>query len=432
MNVLIEASNLGIASAANMTRTGILRASEELLRALNQRGDCSLRLAAVDSYIAQLQLYRYQRSPENVSSEVLSAWSSKAASDAEAMALVDALGEVEEFRPAWASEASNPAAEGQAKRLRAELALIDRLAEPRALGPSFDIFHSLRAPLAPTSRVDAKVRLLNVYDCVPKLFPEWCAPQATVHFDRMLASLDEERDWVVCNSEATRLDFLERKPGCRDRVAVLPLAADRKRFFVEDDAEVLTQTLAKYGLAKPFVLSVSTIEPRKNLCGLIEAFALLQDDARNRDLVLVLTGPEGWRNENLRATLARYEHLSSRIVFTGFVTDRELRALYGAADCVALPSFHEGFGLPALEAMQCGAPVVTSRTSSLPEVVGDAALLVDPEDHPALAEAMRSLLWDPDLRTELRSKALARSQQFSWEHTAAKMIAIYKNALEGC
>lgn len=180
--------------------------------------------------------------------------------------------------------------------------------------------------------------------------------------------------------------------------------------------------LHRQGLVRPYVLAVGNLEPRKNLPGLLRAFARLAPEVPH-DLVLV--GAEGWLTGEIHATLDELR-LGGRVRMTGFVEDADLPAWYGAADLFVYPSLYEGFGLPVLEAMACGAPVVTSNVSSLPEVAGDAALLVDPSDVDSIAEEMRRGLTDAALALDLRRRGQLRAADFTWDRTAEQTVAVYR------
>ncbi|MDP8909562.1 MAG: glycosyltransferase family 4 protein [Chloroflexota bacterium] len=227
---------------------------------------------------------------------------------------------------------------------------------------------------------------------------------------------------VIAISTSTA-DDLRRWLGLPTRrIDVIPLAP------AEDVQPVSGETLAAFrrdnGVTIPYVLCVGTLEPRKNLPRLLHAFAAIADDVPHQ---LILVGPEGWLTGELHATLADLR-LGDRVRLTGFVDDRNLGAWYSGADLFVFPSLYEGFGLPPLEAMRCGAPVVTSNVSSLPEVVGDAAVTVDPQDVQGLATAMREVLTDRGRADELRARGVARAAEFSWARTARETLAVYRDA----
>jgi glycosyltransferase involved in cell wall biosynthesis len=220
---------------------------------------------------------------------------------------------------------------------------------------------------------------------------------------------------LLCISEATKRELLDRFPAARGRAIVTPLAAGPP--FVGARADPAASR--RHGLDRPYVLSAATLEPRKNLSRLIEAFAGLPADARaGRELVLV--GGRGWATEELDATIARH---GTEVRVLGFVPDAELASLYAAADLVAYPSLAEGFGLPVLEAMAAGAPVLTSDRSSLPEVGGDAAVYVDPTDTAAIRRGLEALLRDPGRRDAMREAGPRRAEEFSWDRTARATLS---------
>jgi glycosyltransferase involved in cell wall biosynthesis len=183
----------------------------------------------------------------------------------------------------------------------------------------------------------------------------------------------------------------------------------------------LEKVRSRYGLPERFILHVGTIEPRKNLPTLFQSLKLLS----TREVRLVIAGRKGWSCEEIFAQLARLG-LESQVVFTGFVLDEDLPALYSLAEVFAYPSLYEGFGLPPLEAMACGTPVVSSNSSSLPEVVGDAAILVAPGDVPGWKEAFETLLARPELKASLRESGLRRASRFTWEAAALKTREVYR------
>ena len=230
----------------------------------------------------------------------------------------------------------------------------------------------------------------------------------------------------IADSEATALDLQRLAGVARKRIVVVPLAADNR--FVPTAAP---DTLKRYGIEGPYVLYVGNLEPRKNLITLLKAFTQLNlaaiDAALGAPLKLAIVGVKGWMYQDIFVESQRVG-LTDRIVFTGYVQDADLPALYSGAKLFVYPSIFEGFGLPVLEAMQCGAPVITSNVSSLPEVAGDAALLVSPYDVAELSRLMMRVLTEPNLQAELRGKSLARAQCFSWQKTADMTRQVYQNA----
>jgi glycosyltransferase involved in cell wall biosynthesis len=207
-------------------------------------------------------------------------------------------------------------------------------------------------------------------------------------------------------------------------VMVIPEAANAR--YRQLDPDAVAPALGRYGVEPPYILYVGSLEKRKNLPRLLQAYARLRQDLPGWKLVIV--GARKWKSAPIFDTLSRLG-LEPYVHFTGFVEEDDLPALYNGADLFCFPSLYEGFGLPVLEAMACGTPVVTSSTSSLPEVAGEAALLVDPYDVEAIAAAMRRVLSDPELAQDLRARGLARAAQFTWERTARETIAVYERVL---
>lgn len=242
--------------------------------------------------------------------------------------------------------------------------------------------------------------------------PSHFTARGTSVFTRFLRVIRDEAAMVICPSEATRADCIDA--GIEDaRLRVAPLGTTLRPASAAD----VDRVRAAYALHRPYVLFVGTVEPRKNLPRLLEAFGRLGDV----DAELVLVGPEGWSTD-LPATRARR---------LGFVPQVDLDGLYEGAAVVAYPSLREGFGLPVLDAMAHGAPVVTSATTSTAEVAGDAALLVDPLDVDAITGAIGQLLADPEQAARLGAAARERAATFTWARTAGAVVAAYRDALGG-
>jgi glycosyltransferase involved in cell wall biosynthesis len=187
--------------------------------------------------------------------------------------------------------------------------------------------------------------------------------------------------------------------------------------------ETAHPVLARHGLRRPFLVAVGNLQPRKNLARLVEAYALIRQ--KHRDVQLVIVGPVGFRSSWVQRTIVD-RGLSEFVRLLGYVEAEDLVALYNAATALVYPSVYEGFGLPVVEAMACGRPVIAADTSSLPEVVGSAGLLVDPFDVSAIAAAMERLIADPRLAAELGARGLAQAARFSWRQTASAALRTYE------
>jgi glycosyltransferase involved in cell wall biosynthesis len=229
----------------------------------------------------------------------------------------------------------------------------------------------------------------------------------------------------VTPSEWSKQDALSYYALPEAKIKVI-YEAPAPTFQPVSDPANLARVKQQYHLPQKFILNVGTIEPRKNLSRLLEAFQPLLADWP--DLKLVLIGKKGWLYESFFQRLQALG-LEERVIFPGYVAEADLPAFYQLAEVFVFPSLSEGFGLPPLEAMACGVPVVSSNSSSLPEVVGEAGLLVDPTDTGALHQALRRILADGDLRTELRRRGLVQARKFSWQRAVDELEEIYQSLL---
>jgi glycosyltransferase involved in cell wall biosynthesis len=291
----------------------------------------------------------------------------------------------------------------------------------------FDVFHSPYLPVPDqVKKATTTRRFLTVYDLIPLMRPEYFQFQDDHLLKRVIGSIDPET-WVLSISQATKDDLCSyRKDIDPDRVIVTPLAAS-ELFFPNHDPGEQSRVRRKYGIPDtPYILSLSTLEPRKNIDQTVRCFARLIQQERIQDLNLVLVGTKGWDSEKIFAEIISEPAIRDRIIVTGYADDSDLSAIYSGACAFVYPSFYEGFGLPPLEAMQCGVPVITSNTSSLPEVVGDAGIMVSPSDADGLCHAMLTICRDGSLRQSLSVRAVQRSKLFSWESCLAKTIEAYR------
>jgi len=272
--------------------------------------------------------------------------------------------------------------------------------------------------------------VVSVHDIAYERYPQFFTPGEVARFRALVPLTIRKAAAVLTLSEFSKRDIVRRYNVPPDKITVTYLAAD-PMFRPIHDASRLSAVREKYGTGETFILSVGNLQPRKNLRTLIDAYVRLRRAGVTRHK-LVLVGKKAWLSDDIFAA-ARASGYAGELVFTGYVPGEDLVTLYNAADIFVYPSIFEGFGLPPLEAMACGTPVVCSNTSSFPEVVGDAALMVDPLDVDGLAEAMSRSLRDAALWTRLSARGPRQSTLFSWEHTARITLDRYRRTAEaGC
>ena len=271
--------------------------------------------------------------------------------------------------------------------------------------------------------------IVTIHDCIHLLFPEYLPSRMAPRYARaMMGSAIKRSDLVLTVSEASRRDILDFYPWASpDRVEVVPNAIDEA--ILEDPGEEeMERVRERYQIRGRFVLYAGNIKPHKNLERLIAAFGRLKERPGHEDVKLLIIGDEINKYAGLRRSVEA-AGVRQDVRFFGFVPLRTLSALYRLASAFAFPSLYEGFGLPPLEAMACGTPVVTSRLSSLPEVVGDAALLVDPYSVDEIADALERVLGDDALRADLVARGRERVSHFSWDRSVRAIHASYMKVL---
>jgi glycosyltransferase involved in cell wall biosynthesis len=293
-------------------------------------------------------------------------------------------------------------------------------------------------------------RVVTDHDAFAYVYPEAHNRLDNLRYRVMLPRALRNADAVLTDSDHSRRDIARFLAVPDDKIQVIACGVG-PRFQPVPDGAARRAVLKRYGITSPYLLYVGGINARKNIAGLFEAFARLKardvrqaadtvrrasapvsagdrrsptDDSISR-LKLVIAGKRQWQTGEIDATFRRLE-LAEHVHFTGYLADDDLPALYSAAELFVFPSLYEGFGLPPLEAMACGTPVVTSNVSSLPEVVGDAALLVDPHDVANLAATIERALADRTLWTDLRQRGLERARWFTWERAAIATIGAYQ------
>lgn len=427
--VIFDISVLGEIKANTSSRTGIFRVVDRLVAQLVERPDCQLYFSCNKALLDIDALLEKVTSECPELSEVTPArlWGPEAVV-AQCSSIRNSIRHLKSLRPRTFANKL------QLELLRARASLLKRritfdttsLAEAHVL-------HSPWDPLPPSHLFSTSScrRAITVYDMTPVLFPQFFRGNEGVleSFREIIASITPE-DYVLAISECTKSDFCQITGHDPARVWVTPLAADQGMFTRIDDTEVLTGIRRKYALPDgPYILSVNTLQPRKNIAHCIRSFAKLVQERKDCDLSLVLVGDRGWHTKDIDETLRSTGLSANRIVVTGYVPDSDLAALYSGALAFIYVSLYEGFGLPPLEAMQCRVPVITSNNSSLPEVVGDAGILINPTDEDALCAALQSLYENPSLRESYAARAMLRAKHFSWSKCGDDTVKAYRAML---
>lgn len=287
-------------------------------------------------------------------------------------------------------------------------------------GP-IDLFHAADFTLPPT--LPRTRTVLTIHDLAFERYPEDTMPGMLKHLRSAVPRSARRADAVIAVSEATRQDLIELYGLPAGKVVVIPHGVS-PRFSPGPPLDPAGR--ARYRLPeRDFILSLGTLQPRKNHLHLVQSLPHMKNPAP-----LVIAGGAGWAYDAVRAEVARLG-LEDRVTFAGFAADDDLPGLVRSAAVFAYPALFEGFGMPILEAMACGVPVITSNVSSLPEAAGGAALLVDPLDPPAIAAALDRLLEDQSLRRDLVARGLARAAQMTWPRAAALTRAVYDRLLAG-
>ena len=279
---------------------------------------------------------------------------------------------------------------------------------PEGMLKEVDIFHTSSYDLKKPKH--AKL-VLTVHDVIHKAFPAAHAPETVELVDRQLKEILPQASLIMADSETTKVDFLKWYPFEENRIRVVYSGVSNWFKPTGQNKE-------------PYFVFVGTIEPRKNIVNLIRAFNILKKEHRLKHKLIII-GMKGWMYEEVFKSVEDL-NISMDVIFKDYVNAEELRVWYNKAEVFIYPSLYEGFGLPILEAFACGAPVVTSNTSSCAEIAEGAALLVDPQNVNEISSAILRLSQNQALRNELISKGLERAKQFSWEKTASQVLSIFK------
>jgi glycosyltransferase involved in cell wall biosynthesis len=263
-----------------------------------------------------------------------------------------------------------------------------------------------------------------IYDLSYEYVPQYSVEKNNQLLRRQVPKTIRRSSAIITISENSKKEIIGCYKIAPEKVHIIRPAVDHDSFRPRDASEEKV-VADKFGIDGPYILSVCTLEPRKNLIGVLRAFEKLPEDIKSSH-TLVLAGGRGWLDGQLQS---EFEKLSQkyRLLKTGYVDDADLPALYSGASIFVYPSFYEGFGMPPLEAMACGTPVVASDNSSLPEVIGDAGIMVKANDTTAIAKSIQKVISDPTLSNELRKKGLAQAKKFTWDQSAATLLGLIED-----
>lgn len=425
MKVLYDISILGLGHILPQARTGVFRVIENVAEQLIKQQDCDLIFCSDMNFYSVGNTLAYLKQKESLSATPFSK-----------PPYYDLKVKKNSLIKLIHSDALlSPAKKFQIKWQIRQLILQEKVLGSKDLIHSkdlskADIYHSPFTPIPDHIKGKNKIPFLTCYDLIPILYPQYVEEGVIDLIKNVLKSISYDT-WVLCISASTRndlLNYLGNKVD-PDKVIVTELAAS-EIFYHSSDKERNRNVRSKYNISDtPYILSLCTLEPRKNIDQVIKAFKNLVIQEGISDLNLVLVGTKGWMFDKIFEEINANPALKNRVIITGYVADEDLASLYSDAAMFVYPSFYEGFGLPPLEAMQCGVPVITSNTSSLPEVVGDAAIMISPADLDALCDAMLSIYKNPSLRREMVVNSLERAGRFSWNRCARETVNAYKMSL---
>lgn len=286
-----------------------------------------------------------------------------------------------------------------------------------------DIYH---APSPDFISIQNAKIIVTVHDLVYKTYPEGHTQQTRETTEKQLTQIVQQADRIICCSQSTINDLRQYFSVKEGQLRLVYQGVNKNIFYPlrGESLNIARNELAKRGIKEPFILFVGTIEPRKNLQNLLLALSTLKKKNKFKGK-LVVSGMKGWMLEGLDSVIKKLK-LENEVIFPGYVSDDELRALYNLCEVFIFPSFYEGFGFPIVEAFSCGAAVITSNISSCPEIAADAASIVNPYNPDEMAEAISRIMDDEKLKNALRTRALGRATHFSFRKNAEETLAVYK------
>ncbi|MCS3668075.1 glycosyltransferase involved in cell wall biosynthesis [Salinibacter ruber] len=423
VRVIYDISPIG---ADPSRRAGLARVAENMAERLYERFGNDVRFSATGSLWATLQ-----------AEEVLARRTGWRSALNDVGLLPRAVHVAQQTCVEWAKCTSGPArysaqagnfALTQVSRL---FNVLRRPVDPKALEWA-DIFHSSYARIPQQVRQQLRGQhLLTVHDLTPLVLGDEYFSSDQIGITRRIIDSVQPDDWVVTVSESTKNDLCERRRIDPERVFVVPNAASDELFYPVTDGNRIRAVRKKYGIPEGrYVLSLHSMAPHKNVPRLIKAFQQFVRQEKPPDTYLVLAGGLGRPLEEISEELSLQPADLDRVHFTGFVKDGDLAPLYSGAEAFVFPSLYEGFGLPVLEAMQCGCPVIASDAASIPEVMDGAGIQVDPRDVTDLARALCDFLGSRATRRAEAEKGSRQAQRFGWDKRTGQMLSVYDKILE--
>lgn len=271
-------------------------------------------------------------------------------------------------------------------------------------------------------------KVVTIHDMVYKAFPETMNSKTRILLNLAMNKSMKRADAVVTDSEFSRSEIIKYFPQYRDKVEVVPCGVDCDMFKPIQDRSIIEKVKANHNIKGKYFLYLGTLEPRKNLTRLVKAYEILS--RRKEDCpLLVLAGGKGWLYDEIFEEVNK-SGLGDKVIFTQYIPGEEICPLMNGAEAFVFPSLYEGFGMPPLEAMACGTPVIVSGSASLPEVVGDCGLIVDAYSEESIADAMEKIADNEELRKQLSEKGISRAREFSWKKSAEKLYTIYERLVQ--
>jgi len=269
--------------------------------------------------------------------------------------------------------------------------------------------------------IKSKKRIVSVFDFSFDLYPEWHPEDRVLYFKKNFWKSIKKADRIILPSKFIYDEAVNRYKFDKSNLRIVYPGVDHD-IFRKYSPDLVKKVCEKYQLPENFILFVGSIEPRKNLKNLLLAYEILPDYVK-KDFSLVLVGFSGWKNREIMNSLNKKK---GKVIYTGYISEKELPFIYNKASVFIFPSFYEGFGLPPLEAMACGCPVIVSNRTSLPEVCGDAVFYVDPNSPENIRDGILKVLEDEELRKNLSKKGIQRAKSFTWEKTAKNILKIFE------